>query len=419
MRAAEALPVPLAHDHAALALLPFTVASHDQTASTEPITLAYQVEVDGKLQRTSVTLDPGRSTPLPTHGDQLVFLALLQLSLRDATPHDVLSFRRREVFDLLGWGTRGDYYDRFRQALQRLTALTITLQSELVSRNGRPYSRQDEAAHVIDRFRINRGHDADCSVAWGHLVREGFRLGDFKRLDWELLLALGNPLTMQLYRLLDRVTLGGHQRWEVGWKPLASALGMRAEAYSRPARFRQVLDPHLKTLAEQGVVDSVDYLRGGRFVFHVRNYLRAKLREVLTERFGVYPDAARQLVAGYDETTIMAQADCLQHGARPRPESPGGYLVKAVQESFELRYSDDEPEAFAALWGMLSAAEREGHHEAALLLCGAGDDLFATNPDPTAWPTEFRAVARFMVAHGFDPAEVLRTPATLRALRGA
>jgi len=41
------------------------------------------------------------------------------------------------------------------------------------------------------------------------------------------------------------------------------------------------------------------YRRGGEFVFQVRNYLRAQLRRILTERFAVYGEAARGLVAGY------------------------------------------------------------------------------------------------------------------------
>ncbi|MBZ0171639.1 MAG: hypothetical protein K8E66_04600 [Phycisphaerales bacterium] len=397
-------------DHAALAILPFTVAS----GGTEPVTVAYQMEVDEQTRRVSVTLDTARSVRLPMPSDQTVLLGLLQLSLRVPEPSERLHFSRRDLFDVLQWGNRHDGYTRLREALHRLAALVITMHSEVLARDGRAYQQRDQAVHLVDRYDIGNGYDAPCFIVWGDIVREGFALGDFKRLDWDLLLALGNPTAMQLYRLLDRVTLAGGQEWRIGWRPLASALGMSPESYARPARFRQVLEPHLETLAEHEVIDGFEYERGGRFVFHIRNYLRAQIRRVL-EELGVYGPAARQLVAGYDEPAIMAQVDCLQHGTRPRPKEAGGYLVTAVRERYELRYPEDEPAAFVGLWELLGDEERRLYHEAGLRLCGVRDSLFETNDDPGVWPLEFRAVVRFMVCNGLDPEEVLRRPRALVA----
>lgn len=402
---ADAIPVIHGRDHAALALLPFTVAAHDGTDASEPASFAYQLEIDGRIRRVNVILSPGRATPLPTHGDQLVFLALLQLALQQKHAAEGLEFRRRDLFDVLGWGSRGEHYERLQTALARLHALTITINTAMIARDGREYGRDQQGSHILDDYRIGSGHNAECRVVWGHLVREAFRLGDFKRLDWDLLLALGNPLTAQLYRLLDRVTLSGSTQWVIGWRPLAAALGMKAESYPRPARFRQVLEPHLAKLAEQKVIDSVDYRRGGEFVFHIRNYLRSELRRVLTDELGVYPDAARQLVAGFDETLIMQQADCLRF-RQPPPREPAGYLVKAVREGYELRYPDDEPEAFAALWAVYSPAVQQAYHRAGMSLLGTGGSLFDSNADPQAWTVELRAVVRFLLTWGVEPEQV-------------
>ena len=404
------LPVMRGRDHASLALLPITLALRDPQDADGPSTFEYIIEADGRKRRVNVMLTPEKGQQLPIHADQMVLLALLQLALRNEPPSERLEFQRQEVFDLLQWPRAGRYYERFTGALRRLYGVSIRLQSALLARNGSEYRRSETGLRVITEYHVEQTRHDGSWVEWGHLVREAFRLGDFKRLDWDLLIALGNPLTAQLYRLLDRVTLDGHQQWETEWQALAAALGMNADGYKRAARFRQTLAPHFDELYKHGVIDSVDYDRGGTFTIHIRNYLRSEVRRVL-EEFGVFAEAARQLMASHDEVLIMAQCDCLQHGRRGSPASKGGYLTEAIRKGFELRYPDDEPAAFAVLWrDLLSAPERSAYHYAGLALCGAGDSLFETSPDPTAWPIEFRAVVRFMICHNLDPEQVVTTP---------
>lgn len=387
------------HDHATLALLPVSVAGRER----KPLRIERQFTVDGKNHRVAIVVEPGNDESLPTHSDSLVFLALLQLTLRDERPANELSFQRSEVFDVLRWSDAGAYYERLRDALRRLQAMNVRVQSALVSRDGREYQRAEGAAHIIDAYHIGEGYGAQCQVVWGHLVREALRLGDFKRLDLNLALTL-SPTAGQLYRLLDRVTLAGETTWKVGWHTLADLLGMRASAYSSAARFRQVLEPHLAALLESGVLTGWDYQRGGQFTFEVTNYLRAQLRRVLVDA-GVFGEAARQLMSGYDEARIMAQLDCLRHGNRPQPHAPGGFLTEAIRHDYALSYPPDEPAAFVALCEMFSAEEVRLYHRAGLTLV-AGDQPAARGDDPLAWPVELRAVVRFMMCQGVDPERV-------------
>jgi hypothetical protein len=176
--------------------------------------------------------------------------------------------------------------------------------------------------------------------------------------------------------------------------------------YHRPARFRQLMDPHHARLVEHGVIEDVEYLRGGTFVYHLRNYLRVQLRRVLCE-LGVFPKTAAALVAGFDETDIMAQCDCLRHGVRGRAEKPGGYVTEAIRNGWELHYGADEPEQFGAMWGLFSSPERAAYHRAGLHLCGGGS-LFDEGDDPSLWSQRLRAVARFMMVHNLDPDEIVR-----------
>lgn len=397
------LPFLTGRDHAALAAMPVSVAV---TADAPPTwSYNYRMEIAGQVRRVEVTLEPG-AAGYPSHADQMVYLALLQLAVASGK-EAALDFRRRDVFELLGWGSdRKNAYERFRGSIRRLAGLLVIVQSQLLSRDGQAYDQDEAGAHLIDSYRIGKGRDAVCRVEWGKLVREAFRLNDLKALDWQLMLALGSPLSTLLYRLVDRATMGGQTTWQVSWKALAAALGMRVEAYSRPARFKQVLEPHLAALIQQRVVDTVVYERGGTFVFHVPNYLRVQIRRVLTQQFGVYDEAARQLLSGYDEVAIMMQCDCMYHGARAKPTAKGGYLVEAVRQSYELRYPEDDTEHFLAIWGLLGKLECEAYHQAGIKLLGVGYDLFETNPDPTAWSQTMRGVVRFLVCHSIDPENI-------------
>ncbi len=408
-------PVP-AKDLTALALLPFTLALREPSKHDGPVEFEHQLEIDGRRQRVAVKLVPGQGGVLPVHGDQLVYLSLVQLALRQGNPGETLEFKRGAVFDLLEWSRAGRYYQKFEEALTRLTEMTVHLRSALIRRDGQEYDREVDVSHIINRFHIGKGRDAACMIRWGDITVAAFEAEDFKRLDWSLLLALGkSPLAAQAYRLLDRIALNGCERWEVDWSALASALGMRAEGYARPAQLKQKLQPHCDTLVEYGVIDGVEYERGGKFTFHIRNYLRAQIRRVLIEVFGMYEKLAAQLVGGYDEARVMKQCDCLHHGLRGKPQTPSGYLKKAIEEDYELRYAADEPQAFCGLWGMLGDEERNLYHQAGMQVCGVGYSLFDSSDDPTAWCQELRSVVRFMVAHSLEPKEILRTPIALRA----
>lgn len=399
-------------DHASLALIPFTMALHKPGEQESSLHIDELLQVGRHQRRVAVELHTEDGKALPYAGDHKTYLALLQLSLREEEPSRELVFDRVELFDLLQWPRHGRSYNNLEASLDRLHAVRIVLRTALISRTGQEYSRRTHGSHLIDSYNISDARaGGHCSIKWGDLVMDAFRLGDLKSLDWELLNALGDPITGHLYRLLDRLMLSGETRWEVPWKQLATMIGSTAN-YARPARFRQVLDPHHDRLLAHGVIDDVEYRRGGVFVYHLRNYLRVQLRRVLVE-LGVYPRTAAELISACDEVVIMAQCDCLTHGLRGRPERQGGFLTEAIRQGYELQYPPDEPEQFLALWELHGPAEREALHRAGMKLCGGFGTLFDGSPDPAAWSLEQRAVIRFLIAHHLDPAEVVRGYAPL------
>lgn len=381
-------------DHASLALMPFAPAGE----RFRPLKVSYACVVDGQQRRIDFTLDPSAEVGLPLPADQLVFLALLQ-PLTEARVGERQVFRTRDLLRELGWSVGGRSYQELRQSLDRLVGLTLRVEETTFARTGEPYRRTAQALHVLDAYQLSSGPDEPSWVEWGLAVRQAVEVGDFKRLDWELAKSLSTPTAVQLYRFLDRVVLGGETRYEIDWQSLATAIGMSTN-YPRAAIFYQKLKGHLAALTERGVLESHEYLRGGTFVFHLTNYLRSELRRVLVGQ-GVFPEAARKLVAGYDEARVLMQLDCLPfRGAR----EPGGYLTQAIRYGYPLAYPPEEREAFLALWELLLQTEREAYHAAALRLLGS--NLFDQSPEPANWTAECRAVVRALVTHNLDPERV-------------
>lgn len=400
-------------DHASLALMPFTMALQKPGEGDGVLRIDETLQVGEQRRRVAFELHAENGKALPYAGDHKTYLALLQLALRQEEPSRELVFSRVDLFDLLGWPRHGRSYTNLEASLDRLHAVRIVLRTALVARNGQEYARRTQGSHLIDTYDISDARAGGrCLIKWGDLVMDAIRLGDLKSLDWELLGALGDPITGYLYRLLDRLMLGGETRWEVDWKQLAAMIGSTA-GYHRPARFRQLMDPHHARLVDHGVIEAVEYKRGGTFVYHLRNYLRVQLRRVLTE-LGVFPKTAAALVAGFDETAIMAQVDCLQHGLRGRPEKRGGFLTEAIRQGYDLTYGPDEPQQFAGMWELFGPGEQRDYQRAGLRLCGATGSLFDEQDDPTVWSRELRSVVRFMLVHNLDPTQVLG-PAALAA----
>jgi hypothetical protein len=394
------------YDHASLALMPFTMALQKPAEHGGMMCIDEVLQVGEQRRRVAFELHTEDGKALPYAGDHKTYLALLQLSLRQEEPTRELVFSRVDLFDLLNWPRHGRSYNNLEASLDRLHAVRIVLRTALVARNGQEYAKRTQGSHLIDTYDISDARAGGrCLVKWGDLVMDAIRLGDLKSLDWELLGALGDPITGYLYRLLDRLMLGGETRWEVEWKQLAAMIGSTAN-YHRPARFRQLMDPHHERLVDHGVIEGVDYLRGGTFVYHLRNYLRVQLRRVLTE-LGVFPRTAAGLVAAHDEGEIMAQCDCLRHGSRVKPEKPGGYLTEAIRNRWELHYGPEDPEQFGAMWGLFSAGEQAAYQRAGRQLCGPGGALLDGGEDPTLWSPRLRAVTRFLMVHNLDPAEIV------------
>ena len=99
--------------------------------------------------------------------------------------------------------------------------------------------------------------------------------------------------------------------------------------------------------------------------------------------------------AKFGQLHVLLWSDVLL-GKPKFPEAERQYLVEAIRGGYELRYADDEPQAFAALLELFSPDEvRLAAAYAARL------GLILTG-DLRGWPVAARAVVRFVLAHGLE-----------------
>jgi len=389
------VPVSNGQDHAFLAQLSIASA----TDVRRPRTIRYPLR-DGQGEYSlDVTLDTVDGARLPTPVDQMIFLGLLQLAL-DPAQHRALYFRRRELFEVLGWEDRKDGYSRLSEALDRLQALLITPNAPIVTRNGRAYSMVKERTPLLKAYDLSAVYNGECRVEWGPLVTEAFRRQDLKRLDWGLVTELGNPLTVQLYRFLDRLTLGGYLECTAPPCNLTRDLGMADYRY--PSKCRQKLQPHLDRLIQHGYVVRVERSPGEPDRYQLRPSLRSELRRALVD-LGVSEGDATRLVTGYDEAQIMIYADGFRHGVA-KADQPASWLSRALKAGNKVRYPSDEAQAFDAVWQRCDEQQRRTVQEAGVRLLRLPADGVVSRPSPSSWPVELRAVCRFILDQAIAPA---------------
>jgi hypothetical protein len=159
-----------------------------------------------------VTLTTTARDGLPTPADEHVILALLYIAKHAnnfATAE--VRFAPGQLFEIMGWSPNGRSYDRLRDVLRRLKALTIRYENAWWDAAGRGYE-EEVATGVISAYRIARqtsgprkpGAVPKSWVTWTQQFHASLLAGNLKRLDLELFFKLGTPTAQRMYRFLDK-----------------------------------------------------------------------------------------------------------------------------------------------------------------------------------------------------------------------
>ena len=159
-------------------------------------------------QRVTLSSEEG----LPTPSDERVVLGLLYVAKRANDFADAkVSFHPNELLRILRWPANVQHYHRLRDALRRLTALTIRYENAWFDIEGRQYE-QEFATGIIASYRLARlkrgpksGAEAPASwIEWRPAFLRSLQKGSLKRLDLDAVFALRLPIAQRMYRFLDK-----------------------------------------------------------------------------------------------------------------------------------------------------------------------------------------------------------------------
>jgi hypothetical protein len=300
---------------------------------------------DGKPLKRTWTVRAGSGLSLPVAGDEVVYIALMELAREKDFISPTVHFSRYELCRRLGWPISGKSYGRIQDALNRLAAVTIIAQNAFWDNRGKVYA--NVAFHILDEVALttepggNSGSLPLSYVTWSDVMFRSFQAGNLKSLDVDFFLSLSTPLCRRLFRYLDKKRYGGRRVFEIGLQRLAfERLGL-SRTYTTPAQIKRRLDPAHKELVERGFLARAEYgtMTDGnpKVMYHFAQPTLDLVESDPTARkleaLGVSPGVARELVEEYDADNILLWLEAVR---RMEISDRPAYLVKALREGWTV-----------------------------------------------------------------------------------
>lgn len=268
------LPKPLSRrpvqgrDELNLADFPISVLQHQQPkddTGRKLDTVIYQAtRYDTHIRQRvpqRVTLTTSSRYGLPTPADEDVVLSLLCLGKRvDNFASTRVHFIPHELFRIMRWSANARGYQRLRDVLRRLKALTIIYENAWWDGAGRRYE-EELATGIVAEYRIihqSRGRTKNGEVPpswveWTPRFHQSLADGNLKALDLELVFKLRLPTSRRMYRFLDK-RFHGSSIVELDLMDFACGHIGLTEARN-VATIKQRLAPAIKELEEIGFIE--------------------------------------------------------------------------------------------------------------------------------------------------------------------
>lgn len=328
-----------------------------------------------------VTASPEYGLPQPI--DEDVLLALLKIASDAGFVSPEVHFTRCTLLDILKWPNQGFYFKRIEQALDRLKSTTIKAKNSFWNNRSKTY----QTCHfgVLESYKLfekRDGHNNSRAAALESnrvvFSREFFSSiqdGYLKPIDLHLYFSLNSTVAKRLFRYLDKKRYQ-KQRFEINLLQLASVhLGLSEFTCKYSSWIKKDLDRAHQELLRVGFLRSAEYatMRDGQWkvaycfpstpqfaeqlALPLPADKGADLIEMLVKR-GVSQTTARELLASHAPDRIETQLDVFDHLQRMSTRTlrnPGGFLVQAIRDGWNIRPPGYKPRE-----------EREAHARRAL-----------------------------------------------------
>ena len=174
---------------------------------------------------------------LPTANDEKIYLVAMELTRECNWPREV-HFTRADFLRRMGWSDCASSYRQLHEAFLRLSSMMIEARNAFYHPRSGHYI--DGAFHLIDNFMIGGEGPGRKSqerlekpltfFVWNKMVHESFIAGNIRSIDLNFALSLERPLSLRLFRYLDKKRYGHKRQFEVGLRELCGVhLGMVVE----------------------------------------------------------------------------------------------------------------------------------------------------------------------------------------------
>lgn len=360
--------LPTGRDELNLAEFPIAVLGDRAPAGVKTLVFEDQIrdQGSGELVTRRLTVSGSDQFGLPTALDDDVVVALIQLTrAHNGFTDRTVQFTRYQLLQMLGWGDRGDSYDRIEESLKRWLGVTLFFEKAWWDKAEKAWV--DEHFHLIDNVTL---YDAEArrrkkkanpgtalplsSFTWNQVIFRSFQAENLKKLDLEAYFGLSLAPARRMYRFLDK-RFYRRNRWQFDLREFACEHVGFARTYDN-AQLRRKMLPSIRELEALGFLEPlpenerfIQVRRGEWRVMFLKRLtapagadkalkaLASGLEKDLLDR-GVTASVVAELLTAHPAERVRVKLevfDWLTENKDPRvSKNPAGYLVKSIRDDF-------------------------------------------------------------------------------------
>jgi hypothetical protein len=258
----------LSKDEMNLAEYPITLLSRRAPKGVKTIEYTDWVTIEGKKKPLRWIVTGSDKYGLPVGGDQDIYVAIMEVWREHGFKDKVIPIGSvYQMIKRMGLPVNRQNYNRFKQALDRLTGIYITAENAFWDREEQCYISK-EGFHVFDDYQLlerYKKNDKTVPLPFGYIRASEFfyqsvKKGYLKDIDLKFYLSLPTPLSKRLYRYLDKKRYH-NSTFTMELYKFAKKIGLMAGSLDKyyPSQLKQILTPAFNELKEKGFLKGYTY----------------------------------------------------------------------------------------------------------------------------------------------------------------